>query len=280
MRSYLYVPGDQPDRLAKCLERGADYVIVDLEDAVPADRKKEGREIAGAWIAENAAHANKIWVRVNNSDDLSADLRAVITAPIVGLLFPKCETVEQLAALDLIVSDIEKERGIPLRSITVSALVETATGVLNARELARGPRVSRMQVGEYDLKADMSVELGQDEKEFLYVRSHVVLCSAAAGINPPIAPVGTDFKDLEAFRQSTIEHARMGYFGRTCIHPSQVAIVNEVFTPSAEVIAEAQDMIDRYDAQGGGVLTDAKGRLLDEAVIRSARRVVNLGKSI
>ena len=271
MRSYLYVPGDQPDRLAKCLERGADYVIVDLEDAVPADRKKEGREIAGEWIAENAAHANQIWVRVNNSEDLAAD---------VGLLFPKCETVEQLAALDVIVSNIEKERGIPLRSITVSALIETAEGVLNARELARGPRVSRMQVGEYDLKADMSVELGQDEKEFLYVRSYVVLCSAAAGINPPIAPVGTDFKDLEAFRQSTIEHARMGYFGRTCIHPAQVAIVNEVFTPSAEVIAEAQDMIDRYDAQGGGVLTDAKGRLLDEAVIRSARRVVNLGKSI
>ena len=72
----------------------------------------------------------------------------------------------------------------------------------------------------------------------------------------------------------------MGYFGRTCIHPAQVAIVNEVFTPSAEVLAEAQDMIDRYDAQGGGVLTDAKGRLLDEAVIRSARRVVNLGKSL
>ena len=280
MRSYLYVPGDQPDRLAKCLERGADYVIVDLEDAVPTDRKKEGREIAGAWIAENASHANQIWVRVNNSDDLAADLHAVITAPIVGILFPKCETVEQLAALDLIVSNIEKERGIPLRSITVSALIETAEGVLNARELARGPRVSRMQVGEYDLKADMSVELGQDEKEFLYVRSYVVLCSAAAGINPPIAPVGTDFKDLDAFRQSTIEHARMGYFGRTCIHPAQVAIVNEVFTPSAEVIAEAQDMIDRYDAQGGGVLTDAKGRLLDEAVIRSARRVVNLGKSI
>ena len=280
MRSYLYVPGDQPDRLAKCLERGADYVIVDLEDAVPADRKKEGREIAGEWIAENAAHANQIWVRVNNSEDLAADLHAVITAPIVGLLFPKCETVEQLAALDVIVSNIEKERGIPLRSITVSALIETAEGVLNARELARGPRVSRMQVGEYDLKADMSVELGQDEKEFLYVRSYVVLCSAAAGINPPIAPVGTDFKDLEAFRQSTIEHARMGYFGRTCIHPAQVAIVNEVFTPSAEVIAEAHDMIDRNDAQGGGVLTDAKGRLLDEAVIRSARRVVNLGKSI
>ncbi|CAB4683763.1 unannotated protein [freshwater metagenome] len=280
MRSYLYVPGDQPDRLAKCLERGADYVILDLEDAVPPNRKQEGREIAGAWIAENAVHANKIWVRVNNSDDLSADLHAVITAPIVGLLFPKCETVEQLAALDLIISNLERKIGIPERSITVSALVETAAGILNAREIARGPRVSRMQIGEYDLKADMSVELGEDEKEFLYARSYVVLCSAAAGINPPIAPVGTDFKDLEAFRQSTIEHARMGYFGRTCIHPAQVAIVNEVFTPSAEAMAEAQDMIDRYDAQGGGVLTDAKGRLLDEAVIRSARRVVNLGKSL
>lgn len=280
MRSYLYVPGDQPDRLAKCLERGADYVIVDLEDAVPPSRKQEGREIAGAWIAENALHAHKLWVRVNNSEELSADLHAVITAPIVGLLFPKCETVEQLAALDLIVSNIERKIGIPERSITVSALVETATGVLNAREIARGPRVSRMQIGEYDLKADMSVELGEDEKEFLYVRSHVVLCSAAAGINPPIAPVDTDFKDLDAFRQSTIEHARMGYFGRTCIHPAQVPIVNEVFTPSPEALAEAQDMIERYDAQGGGVLTDAKGRLLDEAVIRSARRVVNLGKSL
>ena len=280
MRSYLYVPGDQPDRLAKCLERGADFVILDLEDAVPTNRKQEGRDISGAWISANSASAHKIWVRVNNSDDLVADLNAVITAPIAGLIFPKCENVEQLAALDLIISNIERKLGIPERSITVSALVETAEGILNAREIARAPRVSRMQIGEYDLKADLCAEFGADQKEFLFVRSHIVLCSAAAKLIPPIAPVGPDFKDLEAFRESTKEFARMGYFGRTCIHPAQVAIVNEVFTPSAEVLAEAQDMIDRYDAQGGGVLTDAKGRLLDEAVIRSARRVVNLGKSL
>ena len=109
--------------------------------------------------------------------------------------------------------------------------------VLRAGEIARAPRVQRLQIGEADLRADVGVTPGADERELLYVRSHVVLASTAAGIAPPIAPVSTNFRDLDAFRASTEALARLGFVGRACIHPAQVAIANEVFTPTAEQVA-------------------------------------------
>jgi citrate lyase subunit beta/citryl-CoA lyase len=141
--------------------------------------------------------------------------------------------------------------------------------------------VQRLQVGEADLKADIGVELGDDQRELLYVRSHVVLVSAAAGIDPPVGPVDTNFKDVEALKTSTEAVKRMGYLGRACIHPAQAAVVNEVFTPSAEEVAEARDLIERFDAAmaaGDGVCLDARGRMVDEAVVRQARRLLSLAR--
>jgi citrate lyase subunit beta/citryl-CoA lyase len=277
MRSHLYVPGDKPERLAKCLDRGADFVIVDLEDAVAPGNKAQGRQITSEWIRANHERADEIWVRVNNGPELSDDLQAAVTLSIAGIVFPKCDNVEALNGLDFVLSNIERSLGIQERSVGVSALIETAEGVLNAREIAGGPRVNRLQVGEFDLRADLGVELGPDERELLYVRSLVVLVSAAARINPPVAPVSTDFKDLDRFRETTKSFARMGYVGRACIHPAQITIANEVFTPTDEELDAARVLIEQYESAGGGVITDRQGHMVDEAVIRSARRVISRG---
>ena len=135
----------------------------------------------------------------------------------------------------------------------------------------------RLQVGEADLKADTGIEPGDDERELLWVRSQVVLASAAAGIDPPVGPVSTNFRDLDALRASTEAVRRLGYRGRACIHPAQIAVVHEVFTPSPEQVDAAQALIAAYDAAvaaGSGVLLGPDGRMVDEAVVRQARRLV------
>lgn len=268
-RSHLYVPGDAPEKLAKALTRGADALIVDLEDAVPAAGKDAAREAVAGWLRTADPGPVEIWVRVNPGDLREADVRAVATAPaLTGLVLAKVETAEELADVDALLTSLGADR------LPVVPLLESAAAVLRAPRIAAAPRVARLQVGEADLRADAGITLGPDERELLWVRSQVVLASAAAGIDPPVGPVSTDFRDLDALRDSTAALARLGYVGRACIHPAQVAVVNEVFTPAAEEVAWAGDLVDRFEASGSGVLLDSKGRMVDEAIVRQARRVL------
>ncbi|WP_372727758.1 CoA ester lyase [Nocardioides sp.] len=269
-RSALYIPGDQLDKLAKALERGADEIIVDLEDAVSPAGKDLARQAVRAWLHALPDLDVGVWVRVNTGDLRDLDVRAIADAPaLTGVVVAKTETAEELVELDRLLTSLGS-------TIRVVPLLESAASILRASEIAAAPRVQRLQVGEADLRADLGVTLGPDERELLHVRSAIVLAAAAAGIAPPIAPVSTNFRDLEAFRASTEAMARMGFVGRACIHPAQVAIANEVFTPSQDEIASALDVLERLEAAGSGIAVDAQGRMLDEAVARQARRVLAL----
>lgn len=276
-RSALYVPGDAPDKLAKALHRGADELIVDLEDAVPQAGKEAARETVASWLAGLApgAPGPAVWIRINPGEQGHEDVRAVVAAGVAGVCVAKAEDPADLVALDGLLSALEAERAVP--PLGVVPLLESGEAVFRARELARAPRVARLQLGEADLAADLGVEPGPDGLELLWSRSRVVAASAAARISPPIAPVSVNFRDLDALRESTTALRRLGFWGRACIHPAQIAVVNEVFTPSAEAVARAEDVLARYEAAlaaGSGVCTDAEGRLIDEAVVRSARRLL------
>lgn len=274
-RSHLYVPADDADRLAKALTRGADALIVDLEDGVAPDSKIAARAVLAAWLDEVVADA-QIWVRINAGALRHEDVRAAVHPRVVGLVQAKSESVEDLKELNQLVGVLEVERNIAEGHTQISPLIESALGILRAVDIAQAPRVSRLQVGEADLSADIGVTLGADERELLYARSHVILACAAAGIEPPIAPVSTNFRDLDAFKDSTLAFKRMGYFGRACIHPAQIEVVNDVFTPSAQEIEEAEDLVHRFEAAKGGVCLDSRGRMVDLAVIRSAQRTLSL----
>ena len=268
-RSHLYVPGNAADKLAKALDRGADAVIVDLEDAVPVAGKEQARGAVAAWLATlSGTDDTEVWVRVNPGSLREADVRAVAVHPAVtGLCLAKTESPAEVADVDRLL--------VSLRSAAVlSPLLESAAAVLAAPAIAAAPGVARLQVGEADLLAELGVTAGDDERELLHVRSTVVLASAAARIDPPVGPVSTDFRDLDRLRASTEALRRLGYSGRACIHPAQVAVVNEVFTPGADELARAHDVIACHEAAGGGVAVDAAGRMVDEAVVRSARRTV------
>lgn len=267
-RSALYVPGDSPDKLRSALDRGADELIVDLEDAVLPDRKDLARDIVAAWLDGLPATDVGVWVRVNPGAAGLVDVRAVgLAAGLTGVVLAKTESVDDVAAASAVLDELGS-------SARIVPLLESGAAVLRALDIAAGPRVHRLQVGEADLRADLGVTLGPDERELLWVRSQIVAASAAAGVAPPIAPVSTDFRDLDALRASTEALARLGFVGRACIHPAQVAVVNEVFTPSAAAIAEAEEILAALANAGTGIALDARGRMLDEAVARQARLVL------
>ncbi|MFE5856257.1 HpcH/HpaI aldolase/citrate lyase family protein [Streptomyces sp. NPDC056500] len=278
MRSALYVPGNAPDKLAKALDRGADELIVDLEDSVPPGGKADARRTVAEWLGSFGPRAApRLWVRINPGDEGLADIAAVAAAAVVGFCAAKTESVGRLVQLDGALRRAEQEMGLRQGAFGLVPLLESAAAVDAAPLLARGPRVVRLQLGEADLCADTGIEPGPDERELLYARSRVVLASAAAGIGPPMAPVSTDFRDLDRLRASTRALKRLGFRGRACIHPAQLDVVHAVFTPSEGEVERARDLIGRYErarAAGEGVCLDDAGRLVDEAVVRSARRVL------
>lgn len=277
LRSHLYVPGDRPQVLAKAATRGADALIVDLEDAVPAAGKEQARRSVAEFLgrAENAGP--ELWVRINPGAAGREDLAAVLGPAVAGICLAKAESAAEVADVADVIGDLERDRGVPTGQVAISPLLESAAAVLAARDIAAAPRVRRLQVGEADLCAELGVRPGADERELLWVRSQIVLASAAAGIEPPVAPASTNFTDLSALQASTEALRRLGYRGRACIHPAQLAVVHEVFTPSAEEVARARELVAGYEAAvaaGSGVFVDANGRMVDLAVVRSAQRTV------
>ncbi|WP_314172290.1 HpcH/HpaI aldolase/citrate lyase family protein [Streptomyces winkii] len=270
MRSALYVPGDRPDRLAKALGRGADAVIVDLEDGVAPGAKEDARVTVADWLASlpsaNSRTGPEIWARINPGRQGLADLDAVALPALTGVMVAKTETVGDLVAVSGAL--------VSAPWIALCPLLESAAALLSAPLIARGPRVTRMQLGEADLRADTGIEPGLDERELLWPRSQLVVACAAARLAPPLAPVSTDFRDLDALRRSTLALKRLGFGGRACIHPAQLPVVNEVFTPSAAELARARTLVERFENSASGVALDDSGRMIDEAVIRSARRIL------
>jgi citrate lyase subunit beta / citryl-CoA lyase len=281
-RSHLYVPGDREDLLRKAASRGADALILDLEDAVVPAAKNRARELVAAFLRDPPApDGPALWVRVNPGTESLADLEAVVAPSLAGVCLAKAETASDVRAVAERLAELERQRGIDSGAVAIAALLESAGAVDRIDEIATAPRIRRLQLGEADLVADLGIEPASDERELLWVRSRAVFASAAAGIDPPVAPVSTNFRDVEAFRLSTSALKRLGYRGRACIHPAQIAVVNDVFTPSADEVSRAREIVDGYAAAlaaGDGVFVDAAGRMVDLAVVRAARRVLELAR--
>jgi citrate lyase subunit beta / citryl-CoA lyase len=264
-RSYLYVPGDRPDRLAKALEKAGDAVIADLEDAVAPSRKDVALETVVTWLAE-VGPGPEVWVRVGAGPRAADELAAVGASPrLTGVVLAKA-SVAGVAEADAVLPP----------GVRVSALVETASGVLELAALAAHPRVSRLGLGEADLAGELGIAPGEPSV-LLPVRAQAVVASAAAGIDPPTGPVHVDLRDLEGLRASTEGLRRAGFGARSAVHPDQVPVIEEVLTPTAAEVAQARETVEAWDAAvaaGTGVAVDARGRMVDEAVVRLARRVV------
>lgn len=273
-RSYLYVPADQADRLAKASGYGADALILDLEDSVHHTRKALARGVVTDWLTHDPAAQPTVWIRINPSE-LSADVDA-IAQPVAGVILPKAEP-DRLAELDRILLAREQALALAPGSLHVIGLIETARGLISATEIAGHHRTERLAIGRADLAGELGLSVDPDGPEFRSLMLQLVVASSAAGLGAPIAPTSTDFRDLEALRETTATMDALGFRGRTAIHPAQIPVINAVFTPTVEEVAQAQQLIDsftRTQEEGAAVMVDSGGRMVDAAVIRTATAVL------
>jgi citrate lyase beta subunit len=262
-RSLLFAPGNDERKLEKALAAGADAVVADLEDAVPATEKEAARTVARRVLG-GAATASLVAVRVNaaGTEHWGADLQAVADLELDALVLPKA-TPEAVGALG--------PDGPP-----VVAIVETALGVRHAYETARLPRVAALVLGAVDLGLELGLEPRADGQEVLYSRSRLVLESAAAGLRSPFDLVHVDTRDDEGLEAEARLARSLGFRGKACIHPAQVAIVNRVFSPTGEERERARRVVEAYErglADGRGAVA-LDGEMIDLPVVERARRIL------
>lgn len=273
IRSCLYVPGDRPSMLAKAPDRGADMVILDLEDAVAPRAKAGAREAIIAAIPHIEAAGGRFAVRVNSEpDEQDADLAALAQTSATTLVVPKSTTAGLIG-----VTERADRRGMSAR-LRLVALIENARGLWEASSIAEHSQVVSLAIGEQDLAADLGVDHRADPMLWHPARSRLVWASASAGLPGPMGPVWPDIGDLDGLRESTHLLRRCGFLSRPAIHPAQVAVINEVFTPSEQELDAARRLVDQYDqalAEGRGTIRDAEGRMIDEAVVRRARLLLS-----
>jgi citrate lyase subunit beta/citryl-CoA lyase len=281
-RSYLFVPGSSERRLEKCLDLGADAIIVDLEDAVAPNDKGRARELLGAWLAGAAATSETlIYVRVNPTESGvdPDDLEIASDARVSGLFLPKMEDASVLASVERELLVVERRKGIePLVLIPV---LETAVGVLDLRALVTGTtRVVAATLGIVDLMADVRATGPATGPLLEIAQGLVALASRAAGLSAPIDTVAPDIADVDAFVAATQRAKALGYWGKMVIHPSQIEPANRIFTPTTEEVESAERILAAFAesvAAGEGALM-LEGRLIDKASVRAAEDVVSVAR--
>ena len=271
-RSFLFVPGNRPERFDKALASQADMVIVDLEDAVPAAGKAAARvALASAWQQWPTAQRARVVVRINaaQTDSHQDDLSWLAQRPgLPAVMVPKAEKPSDLIG----VQDALGEAATALVPI-----IESAEGLVNVDALARCPRVLRLAFGNLDFQADLGMACGADEDELAPVRVAIVIASRRAGLAAPIDGVTTDTKDLTRVQADAARSLRFGFGAKLCIHPLQVAPVHAAFVPTAAQIDWARRVLLAEAAAGGGAFT-VDGRMVDPPVLKLARQCLAMAR--
>lgn len=273
MRSLLFVPADAGPKLDKAMASGADAVIVDLEDSISPERKPAAREAARDYLKAHTGKTDRprLFVRINGLDTgmTDADLEAIVAGKPDAVLFPKAEGGTSVIHLDAKLTAQEAIAGVAEGSIKVLAQnVESAAGLFLAGTFKDvSPRLIGMTWGPEDLSAELGAESNRDDKGFLtepyrFARS-VCLFGAAAAKLPAIETVYVDFRNSEGLRQDTIEARRDGFSGRLAIHPAQVPVINEAFTPTAEQIEKAKAIVAAFAANPGAGAIGIDGNMFD-----------------
>jgi citrate lyase subunit beta / citryl-CoA lyase len=257
IRSWLFAPGHDEKLLRKVFEVGADMVLLDLEDAVPQEMKDRAREMVAL------AASRPCWVRVNRAQsvDCERDLM-VLSGKVLGLRLPKVENVAEVAWV------AERAPGVPL-----DCTIESARGVLAAFEIASAPACTLLSYGGLDLAADLGIAVG--EQETLFARSYLAIAARAAGKPPPSDGVYPLLDDDDGLRQEAESAKRLGFFGKSAIHPRQVPIIREVFAPTPAELEWAQRVIWAFEASGGAATKTVAGEFVDKPVAERARQLLD-----
>jgi citrate lyase subunit beta / citryl-CoA lyase len=276
-RSLLFVPIIREKFLASAHTRGADAIILDLEDSVPEDSKQRGRELIAAAAEAVGQSGAQVLVRINRPWlDAFRDIEAAVSPQVAALMCPKVESPEHLHVIAEMLDVLEGQRGLVAGHTKLVALIETAAAYFRAREIALAtPRLVALSLGAEDFAWSVGMEPLGETLEM--PKQTVIIAARAAGILP-LGFMGTvaDFKDLDAFRAVVRRSRRFGFAGATCIHPSQLAILNEEYGVSPEQAERARRLIAAYEAamaKGVGAVT-FDGKMIDVPVVKRARALL------
>lgn len=264
----------------------ADAIILDLEDSVPPAEKPSTRPTVRQAIDDLTAAGKVVFVRVNpmgsktafSQDFTAEDVAAVVCANLAGIVFPKVEAAAEVIAIDRLIAERERALGLPEGGIEVEPILETARGIMSAPQVATAcpRRVKRMSIGAGDLTLDLGVEWTRDETEILFGRMWLVMASRAAGLEQPIDGVYANLEDDEGLLRSARLARQLGFQGKQCVHPRQIAILNEVFSPTEAQIDYARRAVAAFDqaVSEGKASTLFEGKMLDYPVVEKERNLL------
>jgi citrate lyase beta subunit len=290
-RSVLFMPGDSMRKISKAAQMDVDSIVMDLEDSVALEQKDEARRNVNEALCTLDFGRSERLVRLNPAhihplkkgeiDLLKADLKGTIDACPDGYVLPKVETAEQIKKVDRSLTEAEQARDWSDGSVRVLAIIETALGIMNVKEIARAsPRVEALMFGAEDLAGDVGAKRTRAGWEVFYARSAVVTAAAAYGLQA-LDMVLIDLSDLQRLEEECVFARQMGYEGKMAIHPRQVEVINRVFAPSSAEIEQAQRLLQAHTEQqaaGSGVFT-LDGKMVDMPMVKMAERILAKAKA-
>ena len=279
-RSWLFVPGDSERKLAKGPSTGADILILDVEDSVSPARKPVARKMIGEYLGSAARDGAPLWVRSNglHTRYWREDVDAAMAGAADGIVLPKPRSTADVFAVAELMDRLEDpERGEPAGILALAG--ETARGLMSLHEYRPGlPRLTALSWGSEDLGTDVGALRRRREDGSLLplyeISRALTLAAATVAEVDAIEAVYADFRNLDGFRQFTKEALEMGYVGGAAIHPAQVEILNEVFTPSDEQLAEAREIVEAFEASGETGVMSIRGKMVDQPHLAQARKLL------
>jgi len=288
-RAVHFVPGANEKMLSKSLATAADSLVLDLEDAVTPERKVDARRVVSGWLRDVDFGRQERVVRMNPLDTPWGldDLRSTMRHPPDAYLVPKIRSFTDIERIDRELAALERDYGHELGAVKLILVsTETPQGVLNLPTFTQCARVTALSWGAEDLSAAIGARRNRDERGeyldvFKYCRIQTLLCATAGGVQP-LDTVYVDIKNLEGLRRDCQEGAWMGFTGKITIHPDQIPIVNEMFTPSADEIAEAQALVDAFEhaQREGRMAFSFKGQMVDVPHLTRAKTILARARQI
>ncbi len=287
-RSIIFVPGNRPNMLERALSFKADIIMVDLEDSVPPAEKVAARDVAKEWVPrlnrESAKNGRRIMVRVNSLDTgLTQDeVQAVVGPDLYGISLGKPESIWDIREADRILSAGESSAGLEPGQVKLIPWIENAKAVMAAQQIgAAARRIVAIAFGAEDYTNDMGVQRTDMGEEVYFPRASVPVAAKAAGVASLDSPF-VAFRDPEGLRRDAQVARQMGYTGKFAIHPSQLDIINETFSPSPEDMEYARQVVaawNRAEAEGRGSV-DLDGRVIDVPVLKRAQNLLALAEAV
>jgi citrate lyase subunit beta/citryl-CoA lyase len=281
MRSLLFAPGNHARRVEKALTLAADGVILDLEDAVAISEKAATRPTVTEAFGK--PRSGKLYVRVNamTTEWCYGDIVTIVRRGLDGIILPKVEHAHELCTADWLIGNLERERGLPFGGIDLIPIIESALGISNLSPICRsGTRIRRLAFGAGDFTLDMGMVWTRSEAELLPHRAACVLESRAAGMEPPMDTVWADLRDGDGFIASARHAAALGFQGKMCIHPDQIAPTNAAFTPDEAAVARARQVVAAFEkAEAEGLASiQLDGQFIDYPIVQRARHVLGAAR--